>query len=160
MVSCLGRMPATLLMKVFFFLACFLPGYSAPPDPDPQVSLGQLLLQDLQGTGGTCKKAIQFAKASLQIPDQITTDIAALNPHNAERDLLRWVSRQTWRRLMPALYNFKIDINKRGESAPSEHSAFLPHEVFHTLYEYGPEGFWKIMGSPDDLLEFWRGALS
>ena len=60
---------------------------------------------------------------------------------------------------MPALHKFTIAIfNKCGESEPFEHSEILPHQVFHTLYEHGREAFWKIMGSPDDLLEFWRGA--
>jgi hypothetical protein len=63
-----------------------------------------------------------------------------------------------WRQLLPALYTFKLDISVRDEISESDHSAILPHEVFHSLYTFAPEIFRKIMGTPEDLLEFWDAA--
>jgi hypothetical protein len=136
------------LVKMFLLLLFLLRVAIAPP------SLGELLLQDIQGTGGSCKKAIEFAKASLQIPDDMTLSVAKMNTHNGERDLQTWAQHQMWRQLLPALYTFKLDISVRDEISESDHSAILPHEVFHSLYTFAPEIFRKIMGTPEDLLEF------
>ena len=56
-------------MRAFLFLAWFTAAAIG-------VGLGELLLQDIAGTGGTCRKAILFAQASLRGPDSLTTDIA------------------------------------------------------------------------------------
>ena len=141
------------LVKMFLLLLLLLRVAIAPPP-----SLGELLLKDIQGTGGSCKKAIEFAKASLEIPDDMRLSVAKMNPHNGERDLHRWVAHQMWRQLLPALYTFKLDISVQDEITESDHSAILPHEVFHSLYTFAPEIFRKIMGTPEDLLEFWDTA--
>jgi hypothetical protein len=60
------------LVKMFLFLLFLLRVAIATP------SLGELLLQDIQGTGGSCKKAIEFTKASLQIPDDMTLSVAKM----------------------------------------------------------------------------------
>lgn len=144
------------MLSIFALCVLICPLQVTGPSPP---SLGDLLLQDIGGgKGGTCKKAIDFAKASLRIPDHTTLELAKLNPHNSERDLISWTHRQMWRRLMPVPYEFMIYANVGGERDEVQHSAFLPHEVFSTLYERGPEAFWKIMGSLDHLLEFWRAA--
>ena len=125
------------------------------------VGLGELLLQDLAGTGGTCRKAILFAQASLRGPDNITTDIASFDAgKNAERNLQRWVNRQMWRELLPQPYSFKLNLQVGTDIAERSHAVLLPHEVFHTLYHHAPEVFTKIMrgGSMESLLNFWKEA--
>ena len=102
------------------------------------------MLKDIQGTGGSCKKAIELAKASLQLPDDMTLSVAMMDPHNGERSLHNWVQHQMWRQLLPALYTFKLDISVRDEISEGEHSAILLHEVFHSLYTFAPKIFRKL----------------
>ena len=60
---------------MFLLLLFLLRVAIAPP------SLGELVLKDIQGTGGSCKKAIELAKASLQLPDDMTLSVAMMDPH-------------------------------------------------------------------------------
>ena len=65
------------------------------------------------------------------------------HPSNIERDLDRWTHRQWWRSLIPDVYTFKVQhLNPLGEgTVDGLQHVLLPHEMFHTISENGPELF-------------------
>ena len=89
--------------------------------------------------------------------------IASKSGHNSERALRRWVKRQAWSHLVPALYVFQCNYADRSEDyiqpRPIDHSALLPHEVYNSLYTHAPEVFRHLVsGTNSELEQWWQEA--
>ena len=44
------------------------------------------------------------------------------------------------------------------DSVPATHSAFLPHEVFHSLFQHAGDVCEYLLGDMQSLLDFWEAA--
>jgi hypothetical protein len=85
--------------------------------------------------------------------------IASFDGPNAERDIQRWFRTQAWAKLVPHPFEFDLSFLKPDGvgTYTGKQSALLPHEVFHTLYTYGPELFHHLfVGRPGNLLHWWQ----
>jgi hypothetical protein len=117
------------------------------------------------GTGGplSCERLRRTASAITQQQagwlQRGLGDIASLGEHNFERDLHRWAHRQPWRQLLPELYTFDLPILTAAGPAVRKHAAFLPHEVFSSLFRNAPELFeFLLTGGQNNLESWWEEA--
>ncbi len=79
---------------------------------------------------------------------------------NVERTLHRWCAKQLWMAPLPELYRFplmKAGASAQGDPVDTEHVCLLPHEVFASMAAASPFLLEHLMGTPDQLLAFWKG---
>ena len=119
----------------------------------------------LPATGGSVRKmqrlAERIANACNDVPPHVHELGQIAQDSHRERDLVRWVRRQPWRRLLPEPFEFKLPYSPDGLKEDAiTHAALLPHETFSSLSAY-PELFQELMTGPrGNSQAFWQGTSS
>ena len=95
----------------------------------------------LPATGGSVRKmqrlAERIANACNDVPPHVHELGQIAQDSHRERDLVRWVRRQPWRRLLPEPFEFKLPYSPDGLKEDAiTHAALLPHETFSSLSAY------------------------
>ena len=87
-------------------------------------------------------------------------EIAALKPEHFERDLHNWASKQSWRKLLPTIYEFDLEVLTTDglDVMTVKHHCLLPHEFFHRVSEAGKDLFEHIFGTREQLIRWWADA--
>lgn len=117
----------------------------------------------LPATGGSVRQmqklADRIAKACGGVPAHVRELAALPNNSHRERDLHRWVHKQSWREVLPEVYSFGLPYTEDGLNEQSvEHCAFLPHELMSSLSNF-PELFEMLLTGPAGTLEsFWQNV--
>ena len=88
------------------------------------------------------------------------TELAKLKKSHFEQQMHAWAGRQVWRHLLPKIYSFPVTFLTQSGLDTEErlHSFILPHELFNTVYNAGPDLFKHIFGSDKELKTWWDGA--
>ncbi len=76
---------------------------------------------------------------------------------NQERDLHRFVNTQSWRNVLPDLYEFSNFLYRSDYSGArrAKCHVLLPHEVFHTVWEAGEDLFDMLFRGGNANLQHW-----
>ncbi len=133
--------------------------------PDPQDDVLASLLDALGRGAATAKAMVGLASGieSKAWNPRTLRDLAKIgssgNAKNAERDLHRWVRRQTWGHMLPEPFEFKLLVTGHAGIGAKEvdHAVLLPHEVFGSIFAFAPELFERLFtGGAANLEEYWR----
>ena len=100
----------------------------------------------LPSTGGSVhvmqRLASKISASCRDTPAHVVELAKLANNSHRERDLHRWVDRQPWRRLLPAVYEFALPYTEDGVHEHQVlHAAFLPHEFLASLSQAGALGW-------------------
>ena len=129
-----------------------------------QMELLDLYLEEVGRGRLSCDLLGQFCAAQPKPRPPVFDELAKLaarGGRNAERDLHRWASRQHWFRPLPPLFEFVVPKHVGGDdsSGPQElqHQCMLPHEVFGCLCLASPALVKHLLGTPEEVQNFWAG---
>ena len=126
----------------------------SPAPPRAVLPLLDELLHLLEQGGHTTQvsrlsRAIASECANAPVEIQ---ELAQIGPHNFERDLHRWTSRQFFSRLLPSPYEFMVQFKRCGHRP---HFAILPHELFGSIFAAGRDIFDRLFTGGRENLESW-----